>query len=809
MVKASAAGYSSASNPPGSPTLLGQVDPESSVSSSVDPFLSSAISLASREAVFPLVQRIKHEVETVVDTALSWEQLKSPTINFSLIRPLTVKFSRGERPAISLIYSVLLARTYFNEKSEDDLAFAAVNSSRADLCELLAIKLLSAYGTAPGSFELLHVLSTTFNPFAGATVDMFLPEEGVDEEELSRLIEYGEDEATNALELGIFSKAKRFVKSALVQQVIKAIYKGDVIYSPESNHALIQDDYKRKPVVELYDWRKRPFLDHHRLRVPRIRTRLEFISFAIMLVLFLVVQTTYHPTHLNFGEILFIAWGLGFAFDEWLSISENGLTTYFGGAFNVLDSMFVIVFAAYLGLRIAGLRGGENGEDLTGWAMDTLSLGGCVLLPRVTISLLKDNVVLLALSKMFSEFVLFMGLTVLTASGFLVTLRILSHGKWDTGHISWLLLRMHLGSAFLGFDAAQDFHPIFGPSLMVVFAVLSQTLLLTILISLLTNTFSAVQANAETEILYQKALRTVERAKADPLALYVTPCNIIALVVLFPLRFVASSYVRHKAQVYLARILNLPILLFLALHTRATYAKRSPLYLASQRTQRARRGMSSFLEGVVPNWEGGVELLAERVFEREVSGVGRRVASMDDGVDGGAGGSVGSSSGTRTPTASAAVEAAAAAEAAGKGKSRSTPVGTPVSSPAKPSASAKAKSGRTGGGGDRLGSLTSPLARIFGASVLSGVPGQQQQQQAQGASSSPAAAAEDVKASTSEAVEQGQQGLQARLDRIEEALQLLLGEVVKNGGGIAGLGESQAQVPLTSLTGERETSYAD
>jgi hypothetical protein len=209
---------------------------------------------------------------------------------------------------------------------------SSVNTSRADLCELLAIKLLSAYGTAPNSFELLHVLTATFNPFTGATVESFAEEEGVDAEALEELEVFGKDLASNALELGIFSKAKRFVKSPLgtstslllhlsiskltpsphtVQQVIKAIYEGEVIYSPESTQfvssllhplreltssllhsALIQDNYKDKPVVEIYDWRRRPFLDHHRLRVPHIRARLEYGSFAIMLALFLVVQSS-------------------------------------------------------------------------------------------------------------------------------------------------------------------------------------------------------------------------------------------------------------------------------------------------------------------------------------------------------------------------------------------------------------------------------------------------------------------------------------------------------------------------------------
>ncbi|GAA6000259.1 hypothetical protein JCM10207_007928 [Rhodosporidiobolus poonsookiae] len=763
MTRAGVAGFSAATSPNSaafpSSAPLPTDDPEAAPTA-VDPLLGSAITLSVNEQVFPLIQRIKHEVESVVDTALSWDAFRSPSINFSVVRPLVVKLSRGDRPAISLIFALLVCRAHFVDRSDEDLAFAAVNDSRADLCELLAIKLLSAYGTAPGSLELLHVLTTPFSPFAGATLDMFAPEEGVDEDELARLKVWGQGEDSNALELSIFSKAKRFVKSPLVQQVIKAIYQGEVIYSPESNHALVQDNYKSKPIVELYDWRRRPFLDHHRLRVPRIRTRLEFLAFAIMLGLFLLTQATYQTSQLNLWELLFIFWGIGFAIDEWSAIQENGVTTYFGGAFNTLDSVFVLLFAAYLGMRLAGLHNDDHA--LSKLALDTLSLGGCVLLPRVTISLLKDNVVLLALSKMVREFIVFMGLSVLAASGFLVTLRLLSHGSWDVGHISWLLLRMHLGSAFLGFDVAQQFHPVFGPILIVVFSVLSQTLLLTILISLLTNTFSAVQANAETELLFQKALRTVERAKADPLTCYVAPVNTIALIVLFPLRFIASPYVLHKSQVYLCRLLNLPTLLVLALHTRTTHASRSPLYLASERTRRA---WASLPRGLYPSWDGAVEVMAERVFERAVTVEGRRVASMDD--DGA------EEEGVRTPPASKAVEEmereAAQREGNGKGKGRPPPLATtPTKAPTQR---------KPAGAAQRLGSLSSPLAKLFGPSAVSGT-----------------GSAET--ATTSKEVEQ-------RLARIEEALQVLLGEVVKTGG----VGGERKDLPLTSLTGEKEPDY--
>lgn len=128
MVKSSAAGYAPspsrdafASPPPRSP--------DDEAARPLDPLLSSAISLAAAEPVFPLLQRVRAEVERVVDTPLSWDQLRSPTLNFSVVRPLVFKLTttRGgiqRRPAISLIYCLLVARAHFLERADEDLAFA-------------------------------------------------------------------------------------------------------------------------------------------------------------------------------------------------------------------------------------------------------------------------------------------------------------------------------------------------------------------------------------------------------------------------------------------------------------------------------------------------------------------------------------------------------------------------------------------------------------------------------------------------------------------------------------------------------------
>lgn len=88
----------------------------------------------------------------------------------------------------------------------------------------------------------------------------------------------------------------------------------------------------------------------------------------------------------------------------------------------------------------------------------------------MSISLVRGNVVLLALSSMITvrlpsfgkrncpdqeqEYVLFMGLSILTASGFLCALRILSEGTWGIGRLAWLMFKVIYAPAFY-FDVTE------------------------------------------------------------------------------------------------------------------------------------------------------------------------------------------------------------------------------------------------------------------------------------------------------------------------------------------------------------------
>lgn len=100
---------------------------------------------------------------------------------------------------------------------------------------------------------------------------------------------------------------------------------------------------------------------------------------------------------------------------------------------------------------------------------------------------------------------------------------------------------------------------------MVTFAFLGNTLFLTILVSMLSNTFATIVANATAEIAFRRAVLTLEGVKGDAIFAYQPPFNIIALFVLVPMRFIVSARWFHKIHVATVRAINMPILLILAL----------------------------------------------------------------------------------------------------------------------------------------------------------------------------------------------------------------------------------------------------
>lgn len=130
---------------------------------------------------------------------------------------------------------------------------------------------------------------------------------------------------------------------------------------------------------------------------------------------------------------------------------------------------------------------------------------------------------------------------------------------------------------------------------MITFAFLGNTLFLTILVSMLTNTFANVVANATAEVHFRKAVLTLEGVKSDAIFAYQPPFNIIALFMLVPMKFLVSPRWFHKIHVATVRTINLPVLLFIAILERrllwSEYAGEGKL-----RQRRKHRGKGMFWE---------------------------------------------------------------------------------------------------------------------------------------------------------------------------------------------------------------------
>lgn len=105
---------------------------------------------------------------------------------------------------------------------------------------------------------------------------------------------------------------------------------------------------------------------------------------------------------------------------------------------------------------------------------------------------------------------------------------------------------------------------------MVIFAFLGNTLFLTILVSMLSNTFSLIAANATAEINFRRAVLTFEGVKSDAIFAYMPPFNILALIIVLPMKFFVSDRMFHKINVVATRTLNAPLLLMISLYERQT-----------------------------------------------------------------------------------------------------------------------------------------------------------------------------------------------------------------------------------------------
>ena len=537
------------------------------------------------------------------ETTLSWEQLRSPQISQFLVKPIQnqVRTNHFNRATICALIANCLQ---FQKEAQLHPGNAGVSRTRALISELLAMRLVKEYSTR----ELIDALSYDFDPLQGMSAPTTGTQTPVRQDVQSQKTQ-ARGARVSTIEVAIRAQAKRFLAHPLVVQHLEAIWAGTVVFHSEADNlhrkpsrpqveqrgrrlggygtttehspsALPADavlsrktqnlGVNKKPVdkpigrrsVTLYDPREASLFKLSRLRVPRYRQVLNTLSLAVMLGLFLAVLNE-RSLDITPLEVVFWFWSAGYMLDEVVGFSEQGFGLYILSFWNAFDLGILLLFITYYCLRLYGIVLADQGKHhIASMAYDVLASTAVLLFPRL-FSVLDHyryfSQLLIAFRMMAQDLVAILILIIISCSGFFVCFTLsFSDEKTDANAVAYALFQILMGFT----PAAWEKWPVYnllGRGIMSAFLIICHFLIVTILITVLTNSFMAIVKNADEEHQFLFAVNTISMVKSDALFSYVAPTNIIGWVV-SPLRYMMPFRQYVKSNRTIIKVTHFPIL---------------------------------------------------------------------------------------------------------------------------------------------------------------------------------------------------------------------------------------------------------
>ncbi|ETN41937.1 uncharacterized protein HMPREF1541_03876 [Cyphellophora europaea CBS 101466] len=545
----------------------------------------------STEGFTDVVDKLITYLCKAIDAAYTYDQLRTSFAGQSL-RPLIASLSdECHHPAI--VAALLACRYQFRLIESDG---TGVNDSRALACEFVAWQFLTflserelmdyllyelpepkhentespethmepAHGRRPmapsaahdESAPLLHPRPTEHLGLAGPNRPSVGEPHGTGTENAQDRLKPDSDlsdslAGMNALEIALVCDAKKFISSQPVQKVVTEVWNGDIVFwETMSVHA------KKQPTI----YKKRSTDPFIRLRVPRYQKTFQVMFFLLFLALYYIVLVARDPQHVNVSEILLYVWILAFAYDEFGEIQDAGLLFYRTDFWSLWDMAIIIIATAFFVTRIIGLL--KHDAMLIDTAFDILSMVALFLVPRI-FSIFSLNPyfgsLIPVLKEMTKAFCKFLPVIVVLYLGFLTTFSMLARDKISINEMSWILIKVFFGSSYLGFDVAVTISPLFGYTLMLIFVCLTNILLLTSLVSLVSNSLTEVMAHAREEYLFQYSIYVLESSTSGRLTYFVPPLNLIPLLFLRPLRLVLPSDDARRVRIVVLKATHAPL----------------------------------------------------------------------------------------------------------------------------------------------------------------------------------------------------------------------------------------------------------
>ena len=461
--------------------------------------------------VFEITHAIRPLITSRCETTLTWDQLRSPQISQFLVKPIQQRI-RGQHFSRATLYALMANCLQFISEAQSNPGNSGTCQTRAMVSELLAIKLLREYSTE----ELIDALSYEFYPLQGQPSVGPSARRGQALAGIARI---------SCLELAIRAQAKRFISHPLVVQQLEAIWAGTIVFhfAADSLHrspARLARDERREAryrgaasiqnrhwvqgigspgtgldpsrSVTLYNPREASLCKLSRLRVPRYRQFLSTVSFAVLLGLFLAVlqQRQLEITPL---ELVFWFWSAGFMMDEIVGFNEQGFSLYLMSFWNLFDLGILILLFCYYCMRIYAVVPYTRSQAVADQAYDMLAANAVLLFPRL-FSILDHyryfSQLLIAFRIMAADLVAVFVLIIIACSGFFVafTLSFGTHEDHSPGSVAYALFQILMGFSPAAWALWDDYN-ILGRTVLTVFLFICHFVVVTILITVLTNSF--------------------------------------------------------------------------------------------------------------------------------------------------------------------------------------------------------------------------------------------------------------------------------------------------------------------------------
>lgn len=494
---------------------------------------------------------------------MKYEQLKTPEIRISLIRPLLLQITQisnlkrlhrlfqptlhdihqtpqfaplgygmgaaevGETPiSTNVVYVLLILRYEYQIQLENNLVMYDLLTTKANICELLAIRMLREYRSSD------RITLLFLNPMRLQTH----PEQG---EQYELLKNTKHLDCFNTLELSILAKAKKFLSQPVVIQILDRIYNGELIIKeqqyPKTDDDLLanllisrhsEEQERRRSVSSEFNQAEKNVVNYkfNRISMKKVLVRSQVVpkyqsvvinlKYGMLTLLFLILVLRHKQSRFGFGStpveklitVMFWMLALSFNFDNIVKLSHIEFKFLKKIIWTYFDLLIVLLIDISFVLRILL----QLDKITVSTYYSVFSLISILLFPRM-LSVFNNyeffSMMIVSFKKMSWNMIAMFCLFISLIFGFFlcfITITI----DLSTYEVAFSMLKLFFGFTPAVWDHWDSYNNL-GRAIQLAYLFLIQFIVATILAIVLGNVFAKVNQTNKEEFEYLKTTNLI------------------------------------------------------------------------------------------------------------------------------------------------------------------------------------------------------------------------------------------------------------------------------------------------------------